>query len=1091
MKNTQSKSVLLSALVSALLLQSSLSYADDTEIFIGAGAADVKPNVFFILDDSVSMEDCWDAEHRHGFPPRWHEDNNKNPVDWSQNWHCPGGKTNRMETLKTVMSSLLSTMENVNVGFMTLRGVHDSKPNNADGTTMKQWREQIVPVADIDSGGNRATLINKINAIQSRNLTPIVPSLYEAARYLTAIYGKHMSLNDDMSASPITEECQPTHMVLLTDGVANWGWKHIPDGVTPQVNDWRQDTSAGSNKSIHGPVSYQALPNQLHDKFKELLDTPVGAGHSSFPNPSWAGNGAQNRLCKMRGDWKWVAINEEHRDGGTTSDWVRDEYRYVGDTDCAVELASWLKTTDQAPKLNGNQTITTHTIGFALAPLGVTDSQSAQEFLAEVAAAGGGQSHGANTADELKKALASIMAQVQQVNSATFVNPGVIKNNFKQNKEHKDQVYYPLFRPTNSSRWEGNLKRYKLYNNGTDAVTLDITGKAAFTSNGAFASDAQSWWGIVPDGAEVAAGGVANQLPEPDARNLFVVLENTPKQAVLPELNKENDAIKPTMFGLSSDTDTMDQEERARLLSYIRGFSEDGKTPRKQIGDPLHSQASLFSYGCDGTVNDGVCNGIDKQMAVIGTNEGFIHMFDTNSGIEQWAIMPQELLKNIKTLRDNDSSSPIKGHPYGMDNTVTLWVNDGGDGEIEPLKGDHVYAYATMRRGGNGIYALDLTDPIKPKLLWQIHGGEGRFKRLGQTWSQPVKTQIKDTSTSGGLRDVLIFAGGYDENQDAPSHYRANAQLGNAIYIVDAKQGNLIWHASAADSDYNLAAMQYSIPGRVNVVSWEGEVAEQIFFADTGGQLWRLFINDAYPAVPLLRADSDSSTNSKKGIIGDFGGTVEQDQRRFYQGPDVALLNAKERSLYVNIGSGYRARPLNEQVQDRFYSIKIPANTDIGLQSDANLLDVTHRTAKSEAKAIDGDIKADNKKGWRFDLPNKGEKVMSTPYTAKGQIFFNSYVPGANANPCQAAIGANYSYRVWYANGLPGSPQDDVIERSEKSSVVGILGDTERFILQSPTGSGSKEHDQDACNGGYNCVRLPPSLSSGGKRTYWIDLQSE
>jgi len=128
MKNIGLNRITRMAMGVGLLLQGALSYADDTEIFIGAGASDIKPNVFFILDDSVSMEDCWDAEHRHGFPPSWHEDNLKQKHEWSQNWHCPGGNTNRMKTMKEVMGDLLSNLENVNVGFMTLRGVHDDPP---------------------------------------------------------------------------------------------------------------------------------------------------------------------------------------------------------------------------------------------------------------------------------------------------------------------------------------------------------------------------------------------------------------------------------------------------------------------------------------------------------------------------------------------------------------------------------------------------------------------------------------------------------------------------------------------------------------------------------------------------------------------------------------------------------------------------------------------------------------------------------------------------------------------------------------------------------------------------------------------------
>jgi len=179
------------------------------------------------------------------------------------------------------MTDLLGNLKNINVGLMTLRGVLDVEPAKdepQDGTLMSEWREQIVPVTDIDS--NRTALINKINSIKPLNQTPIVPSLYEAARYLIAIDGKHNTLGEMKKdiPSPITQACQPTHLVLLTDGAANWSWKNTDWNVEPIEKDPSQDTENNNgynNRSINGPVSYSALPNQLENQFGKLLDTPV------------------------------------------------------------------------------------------------------------------------------------------------------------------------------------------------------------------------------------------------------------------------------------------------------------------------------------------------------------------------------------------------------------------------------------------------------------------------------------------------------------------------------------------------------------------------------------------------------------------------------------------------------------------------------------------------------------------------------------------------------------------------------------------------------------------------------------------------
>ena len=43
-----------------------------------------------------------------------------------------------------------------------------------------------------------------------------------------------------------------------------------------------------------------------------------------------------------------------------------------------------------------------------------------------------------------------------------------------------------------------------------------------------------------------------------------------------------------------------------------------------------------------------------------------------------------------------------------------------------------------MRMGGNHYYALDVTDPTNPKLMWNI--GPAQLPGIGQTWSTPVIT---------------------------------------------------------------------------------------------------------------------------------------------------------------------------------------------------------------------------------------------------------------------------------------------------------------------------------------------------------------
>jgi len=997
---------LTTLLAAGCWLQGSLSYADDTDIFFGQVSNDIKPNIFFVLDDSGSMDGCMT--------------NTQRPA----NYNCPGAdKRQRIQVLKATMHTLLQSLEynTVNIGLMSLRDrtVHNGwvcksawsqygqdtrrynwgilcPPNQFSHPTWAENKPRISrPVQNFTSSTHN-NLTNRINSLSPVNNTPATMSLYDAARYLTNIPGKHnaWAINPANSPSPITQECQPTHLVMLTDGEANMG----------------------------------------EDSHITTIENLIG------------------QSCDAR-----LSVSER----------------------CAPDLARWMKTTDQSP-LPGDQFITTHTIGFALNALPGAQGQKVRDYLQDIATAGGGLHRTADKADDLLQAFQEIISSTLQAQNATMVNSSMPTNIFssKSRREHKREEYFPLFKPDNSARWIGNLKKYEVDSNG---VTIDAKGNPVFAS-GAFNSDARSFWSNSDDGGEVGEGGAVSVLPDANTRRLFVHKGtlNPPRDpsaaAALADGTHKLEASNTNIT--NSDIKVANNSERIELFNWIRS---------KKMGDPMHSSPTLFSYGCTGSISNGKCNGTDKQMAIIGTNEGFVHLFDTNNGEEQFAFMPGELLKNIKTLKDNGSIASSDGHLYGMDNTVTVWSNDkDSNGNIEKSKGEHVYAYATMRRGGRGLYALDITEPKQPKLLWKIIGGQTPgFARLGYTWSQPLLSKIIDR---GEEVDVLIFAGGYHSAADSPANYVQSVVYGNDIYIINAKTGRLIW--SASNSGLNLNNMNYSIPGKVYVMHTDmttlkrKSYAQTLIFADTRGQLWRLVLNNGElgNASIAFSVSADDGDSNNKGVIARTGGG-----RRFYHTPSVVVLH-EEKKLAISIGSGYHARPLNTYVADRFYSIRVPTDSPVpntmDLDNNNILIDVTNRVTPSEGEEIISNI-AGGKGGWYIQLTDAGEKVMSSPNTQLGVVFFNTYVPGVKSDPCQPATGTNYRYAVNLLNGMP-VPEilgPDFAER--RAAMVGVTGNPGSPQLRIIEGKLYMY-----LGPGIPPIPLPNVMDDDGKKTYWIDLQS-
>ncbi|NMY53100.1 PilC/PilY family type IV pilus protein [Pseudomonas sp. WS 5011] len=810
--------------------------------------------------------------------------------------------------------------------------------------------------------------------------TPLVPAIYDAASYLR-----------DSSNSPIESACQPTHVVLLSDGAPN------------NTDNTNYTTLSG----LGGPA------------------------------------------C----------------DAATSAE------------RCGRDLAEWMATTNQSNWIDdANNYATTHTIGFALGAsrtndescdfTGTSSAVTASEFLCDIATEGGGGYYSAADATDLTDAFNEIIQNVISTD-ASFVSASAPVNSFNR-ADNKDELYFSVFRPQESDRWPGNLKRYRLDIDG--ARILDFVGSEAVDSEtGFFKSTSRSWWSATADGNTTVAGGAASQLPTPGSRNLFTYTGSTPSSPV--SLATDAHRLITTNANLDTPLGTANASERTALVNYIRGFDTNGTTQRKAIGDPLHSSPRLITYGCT-TRSNGVCTS-GKQSAVFGTNEGFVHLIDTSNGAEQMGFMPSALLGNIARLKDNARTTTSK-RPYGMDNTVTVWANDANnngiihaDGGTTAEAGEFVYAYATMGRGGRNIYALDITTPTSPRLLWQIIGGENGtsgFAKLGQTWSAPVKTkvQVGTASDSNPPTDVLIFAGGYDPEQDAQvdgdtNYVRRVDDMGNAIYIVNAKTGALIWSASnASGHDAVLTDMQYSMPSAIRVIDLqkneEGTLvndgqgtADQFFVGDMGGQVWRFHINNGSSGASLV---SPAGTNGN-GVFASVGGNAEN-ARRFYHEPDIALLSVRGTlSLAVNIGSGYRGHPLHEIIQDRFYSFRtnivVKATGSEGTLTENSLSDVTDNllqsgTAEQKETAED---ELETRSGWMIQLSSDGEKVLSRALTASGRLYFNTYEPTARSDSCQASVGINRAYSVHLYDATPvrittvGDPAD----RFETITTTGILSD--------------------------------------------------
>ncbi|MDH5631845.1 MAG: PilC/PilY family type IV pilus protein [Gammaproteobacteria bacterium] len=543
--------------------------------------------------------------------------------------------------------------------------------------------------------------------------------------------------------------------------------------------------------------------------------------------------------------------------------------------------------------------------------------------------------------------------------------------------------------------------------------------------------------------------------------------------------------------GTCDPTETTDTS--CNMIKYVRGINDGEKNRNWMFGDPLHSRPLAVNYGA--------INGRHKLNPDIriysGTNAGVLHMIRNTlttgtattdaqgnpsyipdqDGVEGWAYMPMEVMDIIPTLR----AGSVADHQYGVDGAPTAVTRDvDGDGNIEPVDGDYVHLFFGLRRGGHAYYALDISDPDNPKMLWRITKNDPDFAELGETWSEPVVTQVlhggNTTSTP-----ALIFSGGFDPNKDdnTVNHTAAAGgpdSMGRGVFVVDASDGSLIWKAvygattgpdSAAKAYYD-SRMLHSIPSRVTAVDSDGNgLTDRIYVGDTGGNIWRMDLksNDQFASGNEWRANLVFNAQNN-------GDTTTTDRRFFYQ-PDYVQAKDDSGVPYdaIVIGSGNRAHPTNLITDNYFYVIRdretLSGTPSITTLNHGSLADITNNCLQNSSCATPPDLS----NGWRLKLhcpwqPASepcGEKVLASAFTVASEIYFTSYQPanGALADTCEPSEGSGFLYTLNLKDGTATQDYDSTTaglttsDRYEKlksggipSGVVNIGGKVVRPDLQ-------------------------------------------
>jgi len=641
-----------------------------------------------------------------------------------------------------------------------------------------------------------------------------------------------------------------------------------------------------------------------------------------------------------------------------------------------------------------------------------------------------------------------------------------------------NQVFMGMFRPDASAkpRWRGNLKQYKFgYYPPTTTTTAsgtvttperlvleDATSptpqEAIDPATGYFRKDALSYWtsdtGAFfvndpmgdplsaydnPDGYVVEKGGAAQRLRNTYGTSQAGRRVYTCTTASCSDLTASTSAFVTTN-GLLTTGDFgsgVSSTEKDLIINWVRGTNNVANdsldrgpgtigtstiTVRPSIhGDVLHSRPVVVNYGPNDTNN---------IVVFYGANDGMLHAINGNTsgtfggagpGEELWSFVPKVVMDKFKRLRSNTPEVKLST-TIASGTTPRDYLVDGPIGLYQKIKADgtpeRAIIYVALRRGGRAIYAIDVTTPGKPQLLWTRANTDGNvtndtadgsvtydMSSLGQTWSEPRVARLKKRDTP-----VVIMGGGYDPDGEDSLSPSSSANMGNAIWVFDAITGKPL---AKFPTDR-------SVPADVSLVDsdYDGYV-DRAYASDVHGTIYRIDFDVTKTCSPARDNCGLAPADWRWSYVAKLSDKTASPQviHKVFFAPDAVLANGFTALL---VGTGDREKPLCGRKLGDAYNPSGCVNTADGFYTVFDSLPARPTEAQITARqdfatTIKGydlpEYTASSKpQGCVITLPTSGEKVINAPLTVGGYTYFSTNTPVYETNVCKGNLGTSKVY---------------------------------------------------------------------------------
>jgi type IV pilus assembly protein PilY1 len=377
-------------------------------------------------------------------------------------------------------------------------------------------------------------------------------------------------------------------------------------------------------------------------------------------------------------------------------------------------------------------------------------------------------------------------------------------------------------------------------------------------------------------------------------------------------------------------------------------------------------------------------------MLYIAANDGMLHALNGDTGDEVWAYIPRIVMPKLhKLATDNWGGThffTVDGSPTTMD------VYLGGAWKTILVAG--------LNSGGRGYYALDVTNPATPVVLWEICSDSTLCAvsdtDMGYTFGNPVIAKRK----SDGKWVVFVTSG---MNNVSPGTGKG------ILYVLDAATGAVLSKVNTNVGDTTTPSGFNHIAGFADNFDVDN-TAKLIYGGDLNGNVWRIDTATATPGI------------SKLAQLLDGGGKPQSITTR----PELALIQGFP-VVYVGTGRYLgiddlvdpATLGLNYAYQQSLYAIKDKGTggTYTNMRS-ANVVVNTLIDNGTTRTTSNNSVDWASKDGWYIDFnpgnTSPGERVNLDPQLVQGTLVVATNIP--NNSACTVG-GDSFIYQFDYLSG--------------------------------------------------------------------------